>query len=250
MNTTTRFFQTKDQYLAFRNAFASAQKDKRAHKSYADGTSQVWDSQTKKYSTIAIKIKNPGWMSSAHYLLFNLVVGKNYYNGFTPKTKKLFVESGGNADRGLNAAIQTLSTMIEYANNLLRKNEVQAPSWIKDKKQFIADQTTKWQAAVNAFLAPFGGVFTLQDLARVELPSFPGLTTEQIDQYKGKPCTYRELFGEQIVNQTPDEDNRVSPDGSSIQEITGLISKESTSTPASTTTVVAKTKGLLGRIFS
>lgn len=252
MNTTTRFFQTKDQYLAFRNAFASAQKDKRARKSYSESTMQVYDSETKAYKTVPTKIKHTGWMCSAHYLLFNLVVGKNYYSGFTPKTKKLFVECGGEADRGLNGAIEFLASMIECANSLLNNsNSAVVPSWIKDKKQYIADKTKSWQTSVNGFLEPLGGVFTLQDLARVQLPSFPGLTKEQIEQYKGKPLSYGQLYGEQITDQTPDEDDEiVSPNGSPIQEGTRLATEESASTSASTTTVVAKKKGLFGRIFS
>lgn len=214
MNTTTRFFQTKDQYLAFRNAFATAQKDKRAHKSYSESTASVYDLETKSYKTIPAKIKHNGWMCSAHYLLFNLVVGKDYYSGFSPKTKKLFVESGGNADRGLNGAIKHLAFVIECANNLLGKPTVQAPSWVKDKKKFVAEKTNEWQNTVNAFLQPFGGAFTLQDLTRVQLPSFPGLTTQQIEDSKGKPLTYREVFGEQIVDQTSDKQEPTNGDQS------------------------------------
>ena len=205
MNTTTRFFQTKEQHKAFRKAFAAAQNDKACRKSYSPSTASVWDSETKAYKTIPTKIKHDGWMCSAHYLLFNLVTGKNYYNGFTPKTKEIFISSGGQADRGLNGAIDHLSEMIACANNLLGNNVVQAPSWIKDKKQWLADKTISWQNSINAFLLPFGGVFTLQDLARVQLPSFPGLTAEQVKE----KVTYKQAYGDQVVDQTPDEEEPI-----------------------------------------
>lgn len=232
MNTTTRFFQSKDQYLAFRNAFAAAQKDKRAHKTYEQGTAEVYDSKAKAYKTITTKIKYTGWMSSAHYLLFNLVTGKNYYNGFTPKTKKLFVECGGDADRGLSGAIGYLASLVTTAQSLLDKSAPQAPSWVKDKKQWAADKMNASQTSINSFLEPLGGVFTLQDLARVQLPSFPGLTKEQIEQYKGKPLSYGELYGEQITDQTPDEDD------------------EPVVVATPVTQPVPEKKGLLQRIFS
>lgn len=238
MNTTTRFFQTKDQYLAFRNAFAAAQNDKACRKTYTESTGTRWNSTTKANETYTYKTKHSGWLSSEHYLLFNLVTGKNYYNGFSPKTKKLFVESGGDADRGLNGAIDALATLIGYAGTLTGLNvEPQAPSWIKDKKQFVVEKMASYQAYINTFLQPFGGVFTLQDLARVQLPSFPGLTNEQKEEFKGKPLTYGQLFGEQITDQTPDEEEE--PIQIAVAADFGIKEPQP-----------EKKKGLLARIFS
>ncbi len=207
MNTTTRFFQNKEQYLAFRNAFAAGQKDKRANKTYSSATGKRWNEKTRSSEEYTYRYKNDGWLCSTHYLLFNLVCGKDYYNGFTPKMRKAFVENRGDPDRALSAAISHLSSLIDAARTLLGMNEIQAPSWIKDKKQYTADRMNTLQNQINTFLEPLGGVFTLQDLVRVQLPSFPGLTQDQITEHTGKQVSYKQLLGPSVADQTPDEDD-------------------------------------------
>lgn len=207
MNTTAKFFQDKTQYKAFRLAFANGQKDKRTNKSYTFATGKRWNDKTKASEEYQYRVKHDGWLCSTHYLLFNLVCGKDYYNGFTPKTKALFVQSGGDPDRGLNGAIDHLSSLNNQARMLLGLNVAeQPPSWIKDKKQWVADRMNSYQTAVNAFLEPMGGVFTLQDLARIQLPSFPGCPANR-EEVAGKKLTYKELFGSDVVDQTPDEED-------------------------------------------
>lgn len=199
MNITTRFFQTKQQHVAFRKAFAAAQNDKACRKSYSDYTGVRWNDNGQTKETYTYRIKHSGWLSSTHYLLFNLVCGKNYYNGFSPKTKESFISSGGCADRGLNTALYDLEIHINNAKMLLGQKEIQVPSYFKNIKEFKSERIAKMQSTVNAFLLPFGGVFTLEDLARIQLPVFPHLSAEQIKE----KVTYKQAFGPQITDQTP-----------------------------------------------
>lgn len=199
MNTTIRFFQSKQQYLNFRTAFAAAVNDKQCRKSYTDNTGTRWNDKTQAKETYAYRTKRSGWLSSTHYLLFNLACGKNYYNGFSPKTKESFVTSGGCADRGLNTALYELEVQIDNAKMLIGQKEIVVPSYFKNIKEFKSERMAKMQNTVNAFLLPFSGVFTIEDLARVQLPMFPRLSTEQIKE----KVTYKQAFGPQITDQTP-----------------------------------------------
>lgn len=197
MNTTIRFFQTKEQYIAYRAAFASAQNSPRAKKSFTEVEIDTWDGSKGKYGKAKIKVKSYGWLTAEHFLLLNLIRSKPFYKGFTPKNSKAFIDNGGNADRALSATVQRLTDIIHNAKTLLDPSQIRIPSWRKDKDKYISEQTQTAQKTVNAFLEVYGGALTLQDLARVRVPNAISTSGEKSYDDLGLDTE------DSIVEQTP-----------------------------------------------
>lgn len=143
MNTTNKFFQNKQSYLAFRKAFAAAQNNEEVH------------------------------LYSTHFLFFNLVCGRPFFNGFTPKTRKNFIANGGDPDRAIRDAIQHLRVLVADTKIVLNPSHITPPSWIKDKDEHIAKSIKRYRSHIDSFLAPFNGAITLADFAQLSLPSIP-----------------------------------------------------------------------------
>ena len=237
MNTTTRFFQTKEQHKAFRIAFAAGQNDKRNRKVCSLVERPVW--RDNKYVTVMVKEKSDCWMNSAHFLLFNLVCGRDFYNGFSPKTKAIFLTSGGNPDRGMNGAIEGLGRMIASAQTILKKTSIKIPSWNqRDKETYITKYLKNAQGLVEQFLEPLGGAITVEDLARIQLPPVVGISHLPED-HKEKPVMYKNIIGPCVIDQTMPE---TAPPITSMGQTTEtyvIVSNEP-----------EKKKGFLGRLFS
>jgi hypothetical protein len=87
VNTTKHFFNTKQQYLNFRAAFAAAQNSPRAKSTMV--LSDYYPGQL---------YKKQGWLTSTHFILFNIIRERHPYIGFTPKTKKSYIMNGGAGD--------------------------------------------------------------------------------------------------------------------------------------------------------
>lgn len=206
MNTTIQFFATKEQFKAFRKAFAAAQNDKRAHKTYTIATGKRWDDSQDKAVEYQYRVKHDGWLNSAHYLMYNLIAGRDFYAGFTPKTKDRYIAAGGDPDRGLTGALQYLRGLVDAARALSNSATVKIPSWRqKDKEKYIGEYLKNAQATINAFVEPFGNVITAAELARLQVPNAPTTTprsTEELAKIE-KPITYRKLIGQSVVDQTP-----------------------------------------------
>lgn len=192
MNTTTKFFATKEQYLAFRKAFAAAQNDSRAKKSFVETETYIRDGKG-GYVKGKVKVRQSGWLSSTYFLLFNLACGRPFYNGFTPKTKASFIDAGGDPDRALTDAIKSLKWYVDRASYIFSQTGMYIPSYIKDKKQYINEQVKAAQADVTAFLELFAGTITTEQLSKLQLPNI--ITTD------GKTKTYAEIIEDKVVEQ-------------------------------------------------
>lgn len=176
MNTTTKFFDTKDQYLAFRKAHAAAQNSQRAKSTLVDGTTHVWDPQTRKESVLAIKTKQVGWLQSEHFILLNVIRGKPWFSGFTPKTMERFVNNGGDAQQALKSAHSSFDYAITSAKVIDNPELIKVPSWMASHKaKHIQEETERAKKYVTKFLEPYQGTLTAVDLAKINVPSIANI---------------------------------------------------------------------------
>src|SRR5271157_4503291 len=109
--STTKFFASKEQYVNFRRAFAVAHlapENKKSKDQYGN----------KKF----------GWLTPAHFMLLNIIRGIPWYRGFSPKTSKPFLESGGTPTQASDAARVHLSNVIHSAKVLLEPKGIKIPS--------------------------------------------------------------------------------------------------------------------------
>lgn len=166
MTTTNKFFETKDQYLAFRAAFAAAQNNLRAKKGQPDSNGY----------------KAPGWLTASHYMLLNEARGLPRYRGFTPITSKVKLDNGMDPAISIHNAERILVLRIKDAKDLIENKPAELSSWEVPKKflgiggaeakqKAIEEKTVKrnvaLKAKLDAFLEPFNGTFTIANLAKI-----------------------------------------------------------------------------------
>jgi hypothetical protein len=87
--TMTTYFENKDQYIAFRNAWKQASHSAR----------------------------EKGWIQAAHHVLLNVLRGRSVDNGFTPITNKNKLANGAYINHGLYFAVSDLKRMIQSAQS-------------------------------------------------------------------------------------------------------------------------------------
>jgi hypothetical protein len=183
MNTTNKFFKTKEQHLAFRKAFAAAITSPRAKKG-----------KPGPYGN-----KKKGWITSSHMILQNIVRGLPYSRGFTPMTKNPMIQHGADPEATLFNAKWHLSYAINNAKSYVAAIPAGLSHWEEPKvtkslldvfkrKSTIEERNVELEKArqvlivaktstrqeqhlkvVMEFLAPFEGAFTVADLAQIEV---------------------------------------------------------------------------------
>ena len=162
--TTNKFFETKDQYLAFRAAFAAAQNNPRA----------------KKGKPGPYGYKPPGWLSAAHFMLLNEIRGYPRTRGFTEITSRLKLDNGMPANLHISRADSKLTFAIIEAKQFQAVKPYEPNSWEtkgkskEDIAKLIEEKTVAKRKALHdrlqVFLEPFAGTLTIADLARVGEP--------------------------------------------------------------------------------
>ncbi len=165
MNTKTRFFETKEQYLNFRKAFALAVNDPRSKKSKPDPA---------RYGK-----RDKGWMTGAHFMLLNCIRGLPVDRGFSPMTKNKSIECCGYApEHNIEANKRILENYISQAKQFVANKPADMknyPSWRYGKALNQEEANNKQQAyyltQIQSFLEPFNGTLTPTDLSRVDINS-------------------------------------------------------------------------------
>jgi len=165
MNTKTKFFETKDQYLAFRAAFANAVTDPRAKKSKPDPDNNGY--------------RTKGWMTGAHFMLLNCIRGLSTTRGFSPMTKNKAIECCGySPEHNIDANKRILENFISMAKQFVANKPADMknyPSWRYGKAVSQDEANNKQQAyylaQIQDFLEPLAGTLTPTDLARVDINS-------------------------------------------------------------------------------
>lgn len=164
-------FETKEQYLAFRKAFAAAQNDKRAKPYFTDDLH-------------AGKIKNKGWLQAEHFILLNAIRGRPLANGFSPIISDNKINSNwGNPMNGFMQARKRLLSAQSNAQRLLAGIPEYKPSGFEARmyekmsneertelfKQKRLDEMDRCAAAAMPILGPFGYTLTIEQFAAMEL---------------------------------------------------------------------------------
>jgi len=142
MNT---IFENKEHYFNFRAAFAKAVNDPRAKKTVV--------------RTSYGAERHPGWIHSEHFLLLNILRNKSVDKGFAFITNKNKLSNGAILNEGLYSATNRLSQYVERA----KKGDAIPPM----QKELL-----------EKFLAPFDGTFTIEMLAKVEVPKISAIRSD------------------------------------------------------------------------
>lgn len=155
MTKTNTFFESKQAYLAFRAAFASAQNDLRSRKGKPDSNGH----------------KDSGWLQAEHYMLMNLARGLPYDRGFTPITAERILLNGcSNPNEARDSARLRLERMIGYATQYLNPKDVES-NWRNAKMSQVERNAAHQKdllGYVRSFLEPIEDAFTINDLANLK----------------------------------------------------------------------------------
>ena len=166
---TNSIFETKQQYLSFRAAFAAAQNDKRAKHYFTDDVK-------------AGKIKHNGWLQAEHFILLNAIRRKPLNRGFTPITNENKIGSNwGDPCYGFNAAHKRLIYAHSLARSILsdqptsnisafmlrtlqRMTDSERAGELERKKQ-------RELAVIDQIIGPFNGSLTIEQFASLDVTS-------------------------------------------------------------------------------
>lgn len=183
---TKKFFDTKEQYLAFRAAFAAAQNSPRAKRTAvpcdeykyvaADGSKICYPTLHKGTG----RARKDGWLTGAHFVLYNIIRGKDYRSGFTIRRNKVALQNAYAPNAALYYAVWKLNSAIGYAKEYLDADTKEIKLWFKfkneaEKEEMLAkaraDIKKRALERVQEFLEPFNGTLTFDQFASIECPS-------------------------------------------------------------------------------
>lgn len=176
-------FETKEQYLAFRAAFAAAQNDKRAKPTFVEVPCSAYDWRTRETKSWMGKEKHKGWLQAQHFILLNAVRGLPLNRGFTPATNANKIASYyNNPTEGFDWALGQLKARQNDAKELIAGVKVDMfPFMVRnlermspEEKQAELDAMKKrkeesLRRPIDKLLEPLAGTFTLEQLASLDL---------------------------------------------------------------------------------
>lgn len=173
-------FETKEQYLAFRAAFAAAQNDERAKKYFTEKTFTSYDWKTRESKGWLGKEKHNGWLQAEHFIILNAARGKPLIRGFSPITSKNKLSSfQSNPMYAFDGALKYLRRIQNDARELINPPEIKiSPYEFKLYNKMTEEQikqekaeTLKTRAtnSVNGLLEPFAGTITIEQFASLNL---------------------------------------------------------------------------------
>ena len=164
----TTYYETKEQYLTFRKAWAKACNDSRCKKTVE---TNEWGS-----------FRKDGWLTAAHHVLFNILSRRPVESGFTPITKAVKLQNGAYLNHGLYFAVSELKRMVRFAQ-MEKRGE-----W--------------YQKMVDQFLEPLKDVVSVELLASIEVPEVKAMETtwakgervaKLIISGEAKPTTFSDI---------------------------------------------------------
>lgn len=166
---TKSIFETKQQYLSFRSAFAAAQNDKRAKPYFTDDVK-------------AGKIKHKGWLQAEHFILLNAIRRKPLHRGFTSITNENKIGSNwGDPDRAFFEAHKRLIFAQRQAHSILGNEPTSNISAFMlrtfqrmsdpEKAGMLARKREEEMAVINQIIGPFDGWLTIEQFASLNVTS-------------------------------------------------------------------------------
>lgn len=167
-------FETKEQYLQFISAWKSATnaEECKSKRVVCDHNQYYWNGITdEEIARLEEKgyekkgnycwvlpdgghCKEPGWLHASHYLFYNMMKGRDPFNGFTPKLKR-------KCGYGENpwTAFENAAWHLEFV--------------VKNARAYV-DALGKGQNLINDsrskdFLVPFNGKIKIADLLKIDV---------------------------------------------------------------------------------
>lgn len=119
---TNSIFKSKEQYLAFRAAWASSVNNAKAKPTLK--TTNEWITATDELSADIGVIRVPGNIKAEHHILYNILRGKPYDLGFTPITNYNKLANGAYINQGLFTAMIYLKLHLKLAADINANNYV------------------------------------------------------------------------------------------------------------------------------
>jgi hypothetical protein len=121
-----------------------------------------------------------GWLQAEHYLLYNIIMGKDWDSGFECTTNPKRIRNHGTPCEGLREACWILRSHIRKIERFNEENnKIKCDSWLKHIHQFVHGKNkTKDDyykrlkeplKYVDKFLEPFNGTIVYDDLIRIEM---------------------------------------------------------------------------------
>lgn len=188
-------FESKQHYVDFRNAWAAAVTDPRAKRTIKHHRYPI---QYYEHGTLVVTEHNgaeviPGWITSTHALLYNLLRDKPFYNGFTPVSNRNKLTNSTYVNWSLYLAAYNLDWRKRQAIESLKKDPIINQD---SSKQYWGTTTTM------TFLEPFNGTITREMLSELVIPEIKIIS---IDDVKGirymvrlsnhETPTYADIYG-------------------------------------------------------
>ena len=136
------------------------------------------------------KCKPKAWLQAEHYLLRNIMLGKDPMRGFTKVTAKRKLDSYWGPWRGFKSAISMLGMQVRQARRYLEKsNDEECLKWINAgkktgiiKKKPVRTSEEYYKSIerqfgnVIDFIKPFNGFFTMTAIAAIDLKELDALS--------------------------------------------------------------------------
>lgn len=176
-------FETKQQYLAFRAAFAAAQNDKRAKPTLVDLPCSTYNWRTRETHSWMGKQKIKGWLQAEHFILLNAARGKPLNRGFTPATTDRKVASYGNEPAKMfNGSLLLLQRLQWDAQKIVAGVKLETSPFLMrtlanlkpdemaaELERMRQDAEDKLRKRVSVILEPFAGTLTMEQFAALKL---------------------------------------------------------------------------------
>ncbi len=167
----TTYFENKEHYLNFRQAWADAVNSEKAKPTFQ--TCGAWivndEHPHGHYVEDGGRMKVRGWITGSHVILYNILRGKHPASGFMHTTNKTKLINSSFMNLGFQQAAWHLNWTKTYAEKCFMPKEEQQ-SWIqrmlkfnhKSPDDYVQDQINSSRHLVEKFLEPFGGTVTVE----------------------------------------------------------------------------------------
>ncbi len=165
-------FKSKEHYLAFLQAWATAVNSEKGKTHYVE-KSWTHGSTTEIYNE-----KVDGWITSAHHVMYNLLRNRTFHRGFTVVSNRNKLLNGADPMFGLYLATKRLRRvqgMIQQERN--------HPEYVTTSKMFGLKKEQKptkpyWGTShIDAFLEPFGGTIDRDMIMKLDVPEVKQMWT-------------------------------------------------------------------------
>lgn len=203
----TTYFETKEQYLAFRKAWARAVNNDRRFSTLEpcdEWIKEAGHNGRRGFGAVSEgtgKVRVPGWITATHHVLYNILRNRPIETGFTPVSKTSRLQNGAYINHGLYFAVDTLINHITYAKQ--HKTLVKQAEEAKKKYPNSYAVSEGKIKRLEKFLEPFDGTVSIELLASIEVPKVDPLESnyaggiklaEAIMAANRKPITYQDMW--------------------------------------------------------